>query len=168
MRNNLNGHRVVGELPDSFILQNSKGVTRQIQKAEIERYGKNEGLISNGIAPKTNENFGMKASRIHGELKAKGQTKDQIASTFTKDATYKAAYGSMSPEDKKAYGKALEGVSESERVRMAQNLRSNYRDKKYDDMQYKASGQASRDLDAEVASMTKPYGTYQSGRNKQG
>ncbi len=146
---------IVGETADAFLVQRGSHV-QQIRKADIEAFGIREGIVENGMDKHESQNFGMKASKHSASLKANNDSKEQIQDRFNDDLVYQSALEAMSPQQRSEYKKVMTNASEQERVQMAENVRLNYRDAKYDAMKYATSGQASRDLDALAEARTNP------------
>ncbi len=149
MRNKLPGMAIIGETADSFIVQSGRTKsTRQVKKNEVENFGITEGYIDNGIKPKENENFGMKAARLSGEAKSKGATMTQIQDKYNNDPVYQAALKEMDATTREQYRAKMNGATNDQRVQMVKNVRDNYAQKKYDADVY-ARGQAHIDRAAE-------------------
>lgn len=165
MKTKLNTYAIIGELPDSFIAQSSNGQTRQVQKREIENYAINEGFIDYG-PKKQSDNYGVRVPQEAAKLKEKGLTKQQIEERYNNDPVYNAALNAMDPDTRDRYRDAMLKASDEQRVQMVKNVRDNYAEEKYNDVQYKRSTQAALDrMEADRQRINPARGNMQYGKN---
>ncbi len=158
MRQNHSTKAVVGETADSFLVQRGNQI-QQVRKADVEAFGIREGILDVGLDRHRSNNAGMRESEVTGKLKSQGKTLSQVQDRYNNDPVYQAALNAMPSSEREKFRKVMENASNEQRMQYVRNVRDNYADAKYADVQYQSSSQAEIDRMAQSdESVGLPYG----------